>query len=43
MTSVNDSKKLSHRARLAALEHIRVGAACLHTAMASHRTVDRLK
>ncbi len=42
MTSVNDSKKLSHRARLSALEHIRSGAACLYTAMASHRTVDRL-
>jgi ribonuclease HII len=42
MSSVNDSKKLSHRARIAALEHIRSGAAYLYTAMASHRTVDRL-
>lgn len=42
LSSVDDSKKLGHRARLAALEHIRGSASCLYASGVSHRTVDRL-
>ncbi len=42
LLSVNDSKKLTHAARLRASEHIHRSAVCVHTAMASHRTIDRL-
>lgn len=42
LLSVDDSKKLTHAARLRASEHIHRSAVCVHTAMASHRTVDRL-
>jgi ribonuclease HII len=42
LSCVNDSKKLTHSARLRACGHIHGSAMCVHTAMASHRTVDRL-
>ncbi|RPI90222.1 MAG: ribonuclease HII [Spirochaetales bacterium] len=42
LSSVNDSKKLTHSARLRACGHIHGSALCVHTAMASHRIVDRL-
>lgn len=39
---VRDSKKLTHKGRVRALECIRIHALCVSTCLVSHKTVDRL-